>query len=96
MLYFAVCHSNYDDHRFLGGSPGSSYRPGGHRPGGYRPGDGRPDGDSDQDMMEHSKKLASSTRVMADLIDSAKTNRVVRPGGVLGNLFGESGSKDEK
>ncbi len=81
-------HNRYDEHDYY------YYY---HRPvgAGYRPGEGEPvkGGDPDEDMMEHGKKLASSTRVVADLIDSAKDNQAVRPGGVLGSLFGSvSGS----
>ncbi len=45
------------------------------------------------DMIESSKKLATSTRALAELMDSPKINRVVRPGGVLGNLFGQTSNQ---
>ena len=88
--YLVFICSHYDDHRFA--SSGDRYRPGSDR---YRPGSDRyppphrEDEAENEDPREQAKKLASSTRVMADLLDSAKTNRVVRPGGMLGSLFGE-------
>ncbi len=41
---------------------------------------------------EDTASVSTSTRALADLVDSAangSSNGVVRPGGVLGNLFGE-------
>ena len=41
------------------------------------------------DPIDQAKKMATSTRAMADLVDKVTTNRAVRPGSNLfGGLFG--------